>query len=39
MHHEVFLVATFNRIDDLCVAAGAERGNDQRLGLTTGEQG
>ena len=39
MHHEVFLVATFNCVDDLCVAAGAERGNNQCLGLTAGEQG
>jgi hypothetical protein len=34
-----FLVGAFQRVDDLLVLAGAERGDDDGLGFTAGEQG
>ncbi len=38
MQHEGFTALTFERIDDLRVAARSERGDHQCLGLATGEQ-
>ena len=39
MQHEAVGVAAFERVDGLLVAAGAERGDHQRLGFAAGEQG
>ena len=38
MQHEVLAVLALERVDDLLVLAGAERGHDQRLRLAAGEQ-
>ncbi len=38
VQHEGFLVGPLQRIDELLVLAGAERGNHQCLGLAAGEQ-
>ena len=38
VQHEVLAVLAFERVDDLLVLAGAERGDDERLGLAAGEQ-
>ena len=38
MQHEVLAVLALERVDDLLVLAGAERGHHQRLGLAAGEQ-
>ncbi len=38
VQHEAVGVGAFERVDGLLVAAGAERGDDQRLGLAAGEQ-
>src|SRR3989344_1076771 len=38
MQHEGVFALAFQRVDDLRVAPGAERGHDQRLGLATREQ-
>ena len=38
VQHEVLLVGAFQRIDELLVFSGAERGNHQRLGFAAGEQ-
>ena len=39
MQQEVFLVGAFQRVDELFVIGGAERGHNQRLCFTAGEQG
>ena len=39
MQHEVLSIVAVERVDDLLVLAGAQRDDDQRLGLATGEQG
>ena len=39
VQHEGALVVALERVDVLLVLAGAERGDDQRLGLAAGEQG
>ncbi len=38
MQHEVLAVLALERVDDLLVLAGTERGHDQRLRLAAGEQ-
>jgi hypothetical protein len=38
VQHEVLAVFALERVDDLLVLAGAQRGHDQRLGLAAGEQ-
>ena len=38
VQHEMLAVLAFERVDDLLVLAGAERGDDERLGLAAGEQ-
>ena len=38
MQHERLATLAFERIDDLRIAGGAERGGDQRLGLAAREQ-
>ena len=38
VQHERFFVRSLQGVDELLVVAGAERGNDQRLGFATGEQ-
>ena len=38
MQHEGLLVGARQRVDELLVFAGAERGDDERLGLAAGEQ-
>ena len=38
VQHEVLLVGAFQRIDELLVFAGAQRGDDKRLGLAAREQ-
>ena len=38
VQHEVRLHGAFQKIDELLVFAGAEGGNDQALGFTTGEE-
>ncbi len=38
VQHEAIAVFAGQRVDDLLVAVGAERGNSQRLGFATGEQ-
>ena len=38
MEHERLAAFAFERVDDLRVAAGAERGGHQRLGLAAREQ-
>ena len=38
MQHEAIAILALQRVDDLLVAAGAQRGNDQRLGFATGKQ-
>jgi hypothetical protein len=38
VQHEAVAVFAGQRVDDLLVAVGAERGNSQRLGFATGEQ-
>ena len=38
MQHERLFALALQRVDDLRVAAGAERRRDQRLGLAAGEQ-
>ena len=38
MQHEVLLVRAFQRIDELLVLAGAQRGHHERLGFAAGEQ-
>ena len=38
MQQERLFVGALQRVDELFVLAGAERGDDQRLGLTAGEQ-
>ena len=38
MQQEALLVGAFQRVDELLVLAGAERGDDQRLRLAAGEQ-
>ncbi len=38
VQQERFLVGALQRVDPLLVLAGAERGDDQRLGLAAGEQ-
>jgi hypothetical protein len=38
VQHEGFAILALERVDDLLVLAGAERGDDQRLGLAAGEQ-
>ena len=38
VQHEVFAVIAAQRVDDLLVLAGAERGDHQRLRLATGEK-
>ena len=38
MQHEVLAVLALQRVDDLLVLAGAERGDAERLGLAAGEQ-
>ena len=39
VQHETVGVGAFERVDGLFVAAGAERGDHQRLGFAAGEQG
>ena len=39
MQQEVFLVGSLQRINELLVVTGAERGYNQRLGFAAGEQG
>src|SRR5690606_14021474 len=39
VQHEVLAVLALERVHDLLVLAGAERGHDEGLGLTAGEQG
>ena len=39
MQQERFLVCAFKRVNELLVIACAQRGYDQCLGFTTGEQG
>ena len=39
VEHEALAVLARERVDDLLVAAGAERHGDQRLGFAAGEQG
>ncbi len=38
VQQEGFLVGALQRIDELLILAGAERGDDDRLGLAAGEQ-
>ncbi len=38
VQHEGFLVGPLQGVDELLIVAGAERGDDQRLGLAAGEQ-
>ncbi len=38
MQQERFFVGALQRVDELLVLAGAERGDDQRLGFTAGEE-
>jgi hypothetical protein len=38
VQHEGLLVGALERVDELLVLAGAERGDHQRLGLAAGEQ-
>ena len=38
VQHERLAALAFERVDDLRIAAGAERGGDQRLRLAAGEQ-
>ena len=38
VEHEGFLVGPLQRVDELLVVAGAERGDAERLGLAAGEQ-
>ena len=38
VQHEVLAVLAVERVDDLLVLAGAERGDDERLGFAAGEQ-
>ena len=38
VQHEVLLVGAFERVDELLVFAGAERGDDERLRFAAGEQ-
>ena len=39
VQHEVLTGFAVQRVDDLLVLTGAQRGHDQRLGFTAGEQG
>lgn len=39
VHHEAVAVLAHERVDDLLVLLGAQRGHDQRLGFAAGEQG
>ena len=39
MEHEVFAVFAFQRVDDLLILSGAQRGDHQRLRLAAREQG
>ena len=39
MQHEGFFVGASEGIDELFVVAGAQRGNNQSLSFTAGEQG
>ena len=38
MHHEAVFELAVQRVDALCIAVGAQRGNHQRLRLATREQ-
>ncbi len=38
MQHKVFPILALERVDDLLVLAGAERGHRERLGFASGEQ-
>ena len=38
VQHEVFAILALERVDDLLVLAGAQRGHDESLGLAAGEQ-
>ena len=39
MQHEIVAIASFQRVDDLLVFAGAKGGHHESLCFTTGEQG